>query len=319
LRVIPEGDDRRHVHPSGGWSSTAFRDGFVTMRDDRAMEGTGGPSTEQLVQKGLPLVQYAVSDLAGRVPSHVGRDDLVSAGMLGLAQAAKSWDPERGVTFERYARARIQGALLDELRSRDWATRSVRANARRLRAATEALTSGGEMPTSAQLGAVMGVSPQEVDRLHEEIHRATVLHYDALVTDVDESPLPCAPADGPLDTLVQRELVGYLRDAVVTLPERLRKVVVEYFFEERPMQDIADDLGVTESRVSQMRAEAIVLLRASLTSAAGEADETVEPAPAGRAAKRVAAYLAEVASASDYKMRLSADAPSVPDRVARSA
>ena len=279
----------------------------------------GGSQVDQLVRLGLPLVQYAVSDLAGRVPSHVGRDDLVSAGMLGLAQAAKAWDPERGVTFERYARARIQGALLDELRSRDWATRSVRANARRLRAATEELSAGGETPTSKEIAHLMGVSSQEVDRLNEEIHRATVLHYDALVTDIDDSPLPSAPADGPLDTLVQRELVGYLRDAVVTLPERLRKVVVEYFFEERPMQEIADELGVTESRVSQMRAEAIVLLRASITDATGEEEEAAPAAPAGRAAKRVAAYLAEVASASDYKMRLSADAPSVPDRVARSA
>ncbi len=276
------------------------------------------PSGDDLVRAGLPLVQYAVSDLAGRLPRHVHRDDLVSAGMLGLAQAAKSWDPTRGVTFDRYARTRIQGALLDELRSRDWATRSVRANARRLQAASDEITARtGVAPQPSELGAAMGLNVDEVDRLNNDIHRATVLHYDALFTDLDETPICTAGDDETLDTLVQRELVGYLRDAVVTLPERLRKVVVEYFFEERQMQDIANDLGVTESRVSQMRAEAIVLLRAGVDAAFDTPAPAV--APTGRAAKRTAAYLAEVAAASDFKMRISADAPSVAARVAATA
>src|SRR3546814_12608576 len=80
---------------------------------------------EQLVRDGLPLVQYAVSDMAGRVPRHVLRDDLVSAGMLGLAQAAKSWDPERGVAFERYARTRIQGAQIGRASCRERVCQSV--------------------------------------------------------------------------------------------------------------------------------------------------------------------------------------------------
>src|SRR3546814_12114840 len=88
-----------------------------------------------------------------------------------------------------------------------------------------------------------------------------------MFTDVDDNPMTASDGDETLDGMLQREQVGYLRDAVVTLPERLRKVVVEYFFEERQMQDIATDLGVTESRVSQMRADALVLLRAGLESA----------------------------------------------------
>ena len=291
---------------------------LLAMPDATCSAATRAPSADELVRSALPLVQYAVSDLAGRLPRHVHRDDLVSAGMLGLAQAAKAWDPTRGVTFERYARTRIQGALLDELRSRDWATRSVRANARRLQTATDELTARtGVAPQSADLGRAMGLSTGEVDKLNEDIHRATVLHYDALFTDVDESPISSSDGDETLDTLLNRELVGYLRDAVVTLPERLRKVVVEYFFEERQMQDIADDLGVTESRVSQMRAEAIVLLRAGMESAL-EPDAPAS-APSGRAAKRTATYLAEVAAASDFKLRLSADAPSVVARVAATA
>ena len=84
---------------------------------------------DNLVRQHLPLVQYVVSEVAHRVPSHVSRSDLVSAGMLGLAQAARSFDPERGIAFDRFASTRIRGALLDELRGRDWASRSVRARA----------------------------------------------------------------------------------------------------------------------------------------------------------------------------------------------
>ena len=82
---------------------------------------------DNLVRQHLPIVQYVVSEVAQRVPSHVSRSDLVSAGMLGLAQAARSYDPERGIAFDRFASTRIRGAMLDELRGRDLASRSVRA------------------------------------------------------------------------------------------------------------------------------------------------------------------------------------------------
>ncbi len=95
---------------------------------------------EDLVRRHLPLVQYAVAEVASRVPRHVSRGDLVSAGMVGLAQAARSYDPSRGIAFDRYANQRIRGALLDELRSRDWASRTVRAKARAVTAATDHLT-----------------------------------------------------------------------------------------------------------------------------------------------------------------------------------
>ena len=95
---------------------------------------------DELVRAHLPLAHQAVGELARRLPSHVNRDDLCSAAMLGLAQAARSWDPERGAGFERHAAIRIRGALLDELRDSDWASRSVRSRARRLQQAGDELT-----------------------------------------------------------------------------------------------------------------------------------------------------------------------------------
>jgi RNA polymerase sigma factor FliA len=85
-----------------------------------------------LVRAHLPLAHQAVNELARRLPGHVHRDDLLSAAMLGLAQAARSWDPGRGASFEHHAATRIRGALLDELRGADWASRSVRSKARRM-------------------------------------------------------------------------------------------------------------------------------------------------------------------------------------------
>jgi RNA polymerase sigma factor (sigma-70 family) len=93
--------------------------------DRRAVEA-------DLVRDHPPLTSRAVNELARRLPAHVHRDDLLSAAMLGLAQAARSWDPERGASFERHAVTRIRGALLDELRGSDWASRSVRSRARRM-------------------------------------------------------------------------------------------------------------------------------------------------------------------------------------------
>src|SRR5213078_901202 len=118
---------------------------------------------EQLVREHLPLVHYAVSEMAAKVPRHVSRDDLVSAGMAGLAQAARSFDPARGISFDRYASTRIRGSLLDELRNRDWASRSVRSKARKVSAAADALTGKlGRSPSSHEVAAHLGLETDAV-------------------------------------------------------------------------------------------------------------------------------------------------------------
>ena len=217
---------------------------------------------DQLVREHLPLVQYVVSEVAHRVPNHVSRSDLVSAGMLGLAQAARSFDPERGIAFDRFASTRIRGALLDELRGRDWASRSVRSRARGLQATQEELTNRlGRAPKPEEVALALGIAPETVHKLVDDVHRATVLNYDSLVVEGDAESFIASPDDGPEDTLLDRERKAYLMDAVGALPERLRRVVIGYFFEERSMQDLADELGVSESRISQLRGGVAVASR----------------------------------------------------------
>ncbi len=228
-------------------------------------------SVDDLVRTHLPLVGHLVRDLLSRLPSHISRDDLLSAGMLALSLCAKNYDPSRGVPFSGFAAFRIRGALTDELRSMDWASRGVRTKARSIDAAHNALAAKlGRSPTRAEVSQEMGLSIRDLDAVDADVQRAAVLSLQALTPDDGAELLPTA-ADGPEGVLLKREQLGYLRDGIAELPDRLRFVVEQYFFGQRMMADIAAELGVTESRVSQLRSEALVLLRAGLRSQDGEA------------------------------------------------
>ena len=272
-------------------------------------------ATEEMIRAAMPLVTHCVASVSARVPRHVRPDELVSAGLLGLAQAARSWEPERGVPFEHYARQRIKGALLDELRGRDWASRSARHDGRRLRAVTEELTGRlRRAPADTEVAAELGITPTDVVDIRNDLERAVVLHLDGLVDQGRAgSALADEPGSDPAQQVLGREMNAYLHDAVLALPERLRKIMVEYFFEERPMQEIADELGITVSRVSQLRAQAIRLMREGLDAQFAEAEE----APVrqlGRAERKRAEYAASIASASTCAARVSSSSPGLLER-----
>ncbi|MBW3613953.1 MAG: sigma-70 family RNA polymerase sigma factor [Actinobacteria bacterium] len=251
-----------------------------------------------LVRDHLHLVRRAVAEMAAKMPRHAVRDDLVSAGMIGLAQAARSFDAARGVPFHRYAATRIKGALLDELRSQDWASRPVRAKARQMNHAAESLTTRlGRMPTTRELAEAMGTDVAAVDGLISDVHRATLLNYDGIVPSGEGDAIFLVEEDNPELEMLERERNAYLVDAVRALPPRLQTVVIGYFFQDRSMQDIATELGVSESRVSQLRAEALDLLRDGLNSQLDPSDLPDEP-PVGRVARRKAAYFAAIAASS---------------------
>jgi RNA polymerase sigma factor for flagellar operon FliA len=259
-------------------------------------ENADTTALDELITSTIPVVTHIVRETMGRVPSHVSRDDLTSAGLAALVQASKSFDSSRGVPFARYASTRVRGAILDELRGVDWASRSVRRKARDLDATRSQLSSIlGRAPEPAEVAEAAGMTLAEIAQNDEDITRAQVLSLqgaqDASLDDV-------LPSAGPTpEQLVEhRERLAYLVEAVAELPERLRIVVSDYFLEERPMAEIAAELGVTESRVSQMRAEALVLLRDALNH---ELDPTlVKPhaRPNGSAARRRDTYFAAVAS-----------------------
>ena len=262
---------------------------------------------EDLIREHLPLVGHLVREVLNRVPAHVNRDDLTSAGMYALTLSAKSFDPAFGVPFPRFASIRIRGALTDELRTMDWASRAVRGKARELNVVRSELTHtiGGE-PSRPEIADAMGMSVAELSSLESDVQRAGLVSLQALPSEDGAATVPSTD-DQPEDTLLKREQIGYLRDAVAELPAKLRLVVEEYFFGQRRMADIAAELGVTESRVSQLRSEALVLLRSAMNNMDDGAQEaSPSPAGRGRAAAAKQAYVAAVATRSTLAGRLSA-------------
>jgi RNA polymerase sigma factor for flagellar operon FliA len=263
-----------------------------------------GRALEDLIREHLPLVSHLVREMLGRVPGHVNRDDLSSAGMAALLSAAQSFDPERGTPFARFAATRIRGALLDELRGLDWASRSVRHRARQAEAAWQQLTTSlGRTPTNTELAAALGVAVDEVDSVAHDVQRAVVLSLQGFPAGTAEEIVAEAGA-GPEDLLLQRERIGYLYNAIEALPERLRLVVQKYFLEDTPMAEIAEELGVTESRVSQLRAEALSLLKDGMNTQLDPDLVTSPERPDGCVARRRATYYAQVAAVGDLNSRL---------------
>lgn len=259
-----------------------------------AMAETG--STEDLILGHIPVVTHIVRETMGRVPSHVSRDDLTSAGLAALVTASRSFDAERGVPFARYAATRVRGAILDELRGIDWASRSVRRRARDVEATRAQLANIlGRSPSNEEVASALGLTLAEIARNEDDIARAQVL---SLQGAQDASLDDLLPANGPTpEQLVEHhERLTYLIEAVAELPERLRIVVQDYFLAERPMAEIAAELGVSESRVSQMRAEALVLLRDALNHELDPGMLQPHARPNGSAARRREAYFAAVAA-----------------------
>lgn len=269
------------------------------IREDRRREDT--------VRAHMPLVGHLVREMVARVPAHVNRDDLISAGYAALVTAARGYDEARGVPFARFAAARVRGALLDELRGLDWASRSVRQRARRTDLARQELTAElGRTPSVAEVAERLGCAVEDIASADDDVHRAVVFSLQGFATATADD-MVTEPSAGPEEMLLIRERLGYLRHAIDVLPERLRAVITGYFFDERPMAQIAVDLGVTESRVSQLRAEALVLLREGLNTHLDPALAT--PVKEGCVARRRAVYYDQIASRGTLRSRLAVTGP----------
>ncbi len=254
------------------------------------------PTSDELIESHMALVGHIVRETMVRIPAHVNRDDLTSAGLAALVQAGQGFDAERGVPFARYAATRIRGAILDELRSIDWASRSVRRRARDLDETRSRLAGAlGRVPSDAEVASALGMTVEEVAANHDDIARAQVLSLDGSQDNTYAETL-ASTSPSPEQLVEHREELTYMVEAVAELPERLRVVVQEYFLAERPMAEIAEQLGVSESRVSQMRAEALVLLKDAINAQLAPEMVTAPARPDGCAARRREAYFAAVAA-----------------------
>ena len=261
---------------------------------------------EHLVRDHLGLVGHLAREAAARLPRHLDADDLVGAGSLALVQAARSYDPAHGVPFARFASTRIRGAMIDHMRQRDWATRSVRSRARSLAAAAEELTKAlHRVPSDAELAAAAGMSEQDVRQVMQGTDRASLLSLDPVAAGEDGLGAGIQDrAPGPEEALVAAERLGYLRDAIAELPERARRVVTGYYLEDRQLTEIAEELGVTQSRASQLRSEGLDLLKEALSKLLDDDARAGAGAEAdGVRARRREAYVSAVARRSGVRQR----------------
>ena len=259
-----------------------------------------------LVIETMDLVGHIVNELSARYPRHVERSELWNAGALGLVEASRRFDPTSGVPFNRYAAIRIRGAIIDSTRSRDWASRSVRKCLREIRQATNGLeTEQGRTPSTTEIAEFLGIDSGEMERLRTQGAVSTLLHLDQEVEGEDATlgervEEPSFDLN-PEKALEHRELRGTLADAIRNLPIAQATVVSRYYVDGDLLQDIARDMGLTEARVSQIRSEALVSLRAFFSTQYDGVTDESDDAPGKRARN---AYLEKMGATANWRNRV---------------
>ncbi len=252
---------------------------MATAGDDRLMEL-------------LPQVRFIARRIHSRLPAHVPFDDLLQAGVLGLLDALRKFDPRRKVQLESYMKFRIRGAILDELRSLDWSPRELRRKARRLEEAEQQLRGRlGREPVAAELAKVTGMSLSQYHRLAGELRGLDLGSLQEVAMSSEEgteqdlsSRLASPEATSPLVMCTSQEQRGRLEEAIRRLPERERLALTLYYYEELTMKEVGEVLAVGESRVSQLHSSALVRLRQYMQGqpeAQGAGPGTGEPTARG--------------------------------------
>ena len=230
----------------------------------------------QLVVHYAPLVRFIASRMAIGLPAHIDFGDLISSGVFGLISAIERFDLTRGIPFEGYASTRVRGAMLDELRAHDWVPRQVRVRQRHIATAIREFTqTHGRTPTNREIAHAAEISESEVASVFEHTWFSVVESLDEVVGDASDASAAPSKHEGIVDLTAatpeqsamalasHEELLG----AVHALPEREAHVIQMYYGEGMNLREIGEVLGVTESRVSQIRSRALFLLRAQLGDA----------------------------------------------------
>ncbi len=245
---------RRSTTSKGVWQRYSTDDYGTDLEND-------------LVHKHLPLVKSVVGRIAINLPPHVPREDLLSVGMMGLLQAIRNYDPANVASLESYARHRIRGAVLDELRRVDWVPRSVHDKSKLVQKAILELEQVlGRVPESEEVAKHMGLKIADYEVLIEKIKPTTFISLDSASNQDGENDEPFAIQDDsakdPVDEAAKREMIRIVGTKIDALPDTMRKVLSFYYFENMRLREIAEIFGVTESRICQIHSQAILSLRA---------------------------------------------------------
>ena len=222
---------------------------------------------DALLQDNLSLVHYVAKQLSRSMSADADPDEMVNIGTLGLMSALESFDESRGLAFSTYAVPRIRGAILDELRRQDHVPRSIRRKTRDIAQARETLMRAlGRTPRDGEVARQLGIDVETLWRWQADMERTVQVSLSTSEGDRDESgPSPIeflrVTAESADERLQQEESVAALRGAILQLKDQQRTVLSLYYFEELNAREIADVLGISESRVSQIRSKALSQLR----------------------------------------------------------
>ncbi len=223
---------------------------------------------EARVDEFAPLVKRMAYHLVSKLPASVEVNDLVQAGLIGLMDAARNFDPTAGVQFETYASQRIRGAMLDELRDADWLPRHIRRNMRDIEAALQKTSQTlGRQPNESEMAHAMGIPLATYQEMLGECRGHQLIYYDDFDGDDDGERLDQLVADhdaNPFNTLADTDFRRILIEGIEYLPEREKLVMALYYEQELNLKEIGAVLGVSESRVCQLHSQAIGRLRVRL-------------------------------------------------------
>jgi len=225
-------------------------------------------SYNQLVQDYASLVKRIAHHLKGKLPASVQLDDLIQAGMIGLIEAAKKYEPSKGASFETYAGIRIRGAMLDEIRKGDWVPRSVHRNSRRIADAIRYVESQtGRDAQDHEVAEAMDIPLEDYHQQLQDSVGSRLFSFDDLLSQQGERENETLSGDDdtPLDDLQMSSFRQHLAKAISTLPEREQLVLALYYDEELNLKEIGAVLEVSESRVSQIHSQAAHRLRSRLS------------------------------------------------------
>jgi len=229
---------------------------------------------DAFIKQYAPLVKYVAGKVAASMPNSVEFDDLVGFGVFGLLDAIEKFDPEKNVKFKTYAVTRIRGAIFDELRSIDWVPRSVRQKTKEIEEAIVVLEASlGRPATDQEIAESLGVSEDELLKTMLKISGTAVLSLndvwfsgdDADKISIGES-IESPSSFNPDSSVEREEIKRVIVQSISELPEKEKKVLILYYYEDLTLKEIGQVLEVTESRVSQLHTKAILRLRAKLTN-----------------------------------------------------
>ncbi len=226
---------------------------------------------EELIVKHMPMARYLVARISPQLPPHLDQQDLMSAAMIGLIHAADRFDPNRGVLFKTFAEQHIRGTIIDELRSYDVLSRTMRDKYKRLSRQLVSLEHQlGRNPTSEEVAESLGIGLEEYYELLDDVHAYSFISLDDSWDD-DEGNTLClgdvlceSEAKSPQQQVMTMQLAEELGKAIDALPEKDRLVVTLYYKEDLRLKEIGEAMGLTESRISQILSQAMVRLRSKL-------------------------------------------------------